>query len=69
VNFKELLYQKKLKQSELAKLLRMDTGRVSLCVNGVMPFPKKYHQKLEEVLGVKISEGSNKDKRGKQNER
>lgn len=64
MDLKELLYKKKLKQSELAKLLKMDTGRVSLCVNGVMQFPKKYHKKLSEILEIPLGDFYNPIKKG-----
>ncbi len=66
MNFKEILYKRKIKQIELAKQLNLDTSKVSLCVNGVTPFPKKYHQKLSEILQVPLKSLSDKKKDGGQ---
>ena len=52
MDLRELLYQNRLKQSDLVKLLGVDPSRISLFVNGIRPLPKKYHSRLAKALGI-----------------
>lgn len=52
MNLKDILYRKKIKQVELAKMLGIDPSRISLFINGRRPLPRKYHAKLAEILSV-----------------
>lgn len=62
MDFRKLLVTKKIKQVEIAKALKLYPSSISLFINGIRPFPKKYHQKLSEILGVSMVEISKSGK-------
>jgi len=56
MNLKELLWEKRIKQCELAKALCLDPSQVSLFVNNWKPVPPKHINKISELLNLSESQ-------------
>jgi hypothetical protein len=52
MTIRELMRARGIKNVDLAKHIHMDPARVSLCVNGLIHFPRKYQDQVCEFLGV-----------------
>lgn len=64
MNIKKIMEKNSIRNVDIATHLNMEPSRVSLCVNGVRPWPKAKVEVLARLLGVDrslFSKGGNKN--------